>query len=80
MHQIPSGSGKVEPNSQDQTLRSEPGQGNFPVQLAMRRIGNHTWLVSNLPKVMTTHTHTHELMSITFGEKGVNIVQIPIMF
>ena len=33
----------------------------FRVQLTTSRIGNHTRLMANLLKVMTTHTHTHTL-------------------
>ena len=31
----------------------------FPVQLTTSRIGNHTWLMSSLLKVMTTHICIH---------------------
>ena len=53
--------GTAEPNSQDQILRSERGQGEnpvFPVQLTTSMIGNHTRLMPILLKVMTTHTNT----------------------
>lgn len=40
------------------TNRDSRGTFIFLLQLATGRIGNHTWLMSNMLKVITIHTYT----------------------